>query len=109
MFDRLLQTALDTGGEVIVQTRYDCDGVKGRVLDFDGKHFSVFHSGTGGGMLWVFRLIDVAYCGLVLELPTPLKELSEPSLPLCNSLNTLPSGDSLDKVPPCSHPPEEGE
>jgi hypothetical protein len=60
-------------------------------------------------MLWVFRLIDVAYCGLVLELPTPLKELSEPSLPLCNSLNTLPSGDSLDKVPPCSHPPEEGE
>jgi hypothetical protein len=98
MFDRLLKTALDTGAEVIVETKYECNGVKGRVLDFDGQHFSIFHSGTDGGMLWVFRLVDVAYCGLVLELPSSLSELALPE--------TL-SGNLGNPAQSCSHQNED--
>jgi hypothetical protein len=77
MFGKLLKTAMDAGTEVIVETKYYGDGVKGRVLDFDGTHFTVFHNGSGGGMLWAFRLEDVACCGLVVELPTSLSSLPD--------------------------------
>ncbi|MEB3245812.1 MAG: hypothetical protein VKJ06_07505 [Vampirovibrionales bacterium] len=69
MFDKLLKNALDTGAEVIVETRFCGDALRGRVLDFDGEGFTIFHSGTGGGVLWAFKLADVAYCGLIVERP----------------------------------------
>jgi hypothetical protein len=103
MFDRLLKTALDSGGEVIVETKYYCDGVKGRVLDFDGTHFTVFHSGTAGGMLWAFRIEDVAHCGLVLELPHSLSELSDGTV-LSNMLE-----ETIEPTHQCPYRQDEGE
>lgn len=100
MFDKILKTALDSGGEVFVETKYYCDGVKGRVLDFDGAQFTIFHNGPGGGMLWAFRVEDIAYCGLVIELPTSLSELSEP---IGDEKN------SPESTSPCPHRQEEGE
>jgi hypothetical protein len=78
MFTKMLQTALDSGKDIIVETKYYCDGVKGKVLDFDGEYFTLFHNGTGGGMLWAFRVEDVAYCGLLIDVPTALHDLSYP-------------------------------
>jgi hypothetical protein len=102
MFDKILKAAMESSGEVIVETKYACDGVKGRILDFDGSYFTVFHNGPGGGMLWAFKLEDIAYCGLVVELPTSLTELSEPD----PAKEIKPSIESLRS---CSHRQEEGE
>lgn len=83
MFDHILKTAHESGGEVLVQLKSNCcEQYKGRILNLDSKHFTLFHSGPGGGVLWAFKRKDVAYCGLVVELP----ELSS----LENSLEKLP-------------------
>jgi hypothetical protein len=98
MFDRILRTAMESGGEVIVETKYACDGLKGKVLDFDGTHFTLFHNGTGGGMLWVVRVEDIACCGLVVDVPSALSELAEP-----NQATDL----NLSSIHSCLHRPKE--
>ncbi len=80
MFCKILTMALESAGEVIVETKYTGHGVRGRVMDFDGKSFTLFHSGNGGGMLWVFRLDDLAHCGLILDLPSDVQNWSSSSI-----------------------------
>ncbi len=75
MFERVLKTAFESGGDVLVQLQ--SERYKGRVLELSDEYFTLFHSGTGGGVLWVFRLADIAYCGLVVELPSDVARLSQ--------------------------------
>lgn len=41
-------------------------------MELDTDYFSLFHSGTSGGVYWVFQLADVAFIGLVVD-PPPLE------------------------------------
>lgn len=73
MFNKILDTAHQSGAEVLVHLKdFCCEPFKGRVLEMDQEYFSLFHSGPGGGVHWAFKLEDVAFCGLVLELPDPI-------------------------------------
>lgn len=72
MMIRLLSSAQESGAEVVVETRTSAEGFRGRILECDGQEFTLFHSGHAGGMLWVFRVEDVACCALVLSSPHAL-------------------------------------
>jgi hypothetical protein len=87
-FDPLLKTAHDTGAEVMIQLRKNCcDPFKGKITSLNPHDFTLFHSGTDGGVLWSFLKKDVAYCGLLVERPEdPFKTLclesAQPATPL---------------------------
>ncbi len=82
MFDHILRTAHESGGEVLVQLKSNCcEQYKGRILNLDSKHFTLFHSGPGGGVLWAFKRKDIAYCGLVVELPALQDTKNPPERP----------------------------
>jgi hypothetical protein len=75
MFQSLLKSARDSGSEVIVSFRIPCsDSFQGKIMDVHDDHFTLFHSGHGGGVLWTFAIADIAHCGLILDLP-PISEL----------------------------------
>jgi hypothetical protein len=70
-FDPLLKTAHDNGAEIMVQLKDFCgDPYKGKVLELFDDTFTLFHSGISGGVLWSFSKADVAFCGLIVELPS---------------------------------------
>jgi len=70
MFNKILQTAHETGAEILLQLKdFCCEQYKGRVLELDEEYFSLFHSGPGGGVHWVFKRADIAFVGLIVELP----------------------------------------
>jgi hypothetical protein len=70
MFQSLLKSARDSGNEVIVSFRIPCsDSFPGKIMDVHDDHFTLFHSGHGGGVLWTFAIADIAHCGLILDLP----------------------------------------
>lgn len=70
MFQSLLRSARDSGNEVIVSFRIPCsDSFQGKIMDVHDEHFTLFHSGHGGGVLWTFAIADIAHCGLILDLP----------------------------------------
>jgi hypothetical protein len=69
-FDPLLKTAHDNGAEIMIQLKDFCgDPYKGKILELSEDAFTLFHSGSGGGVLWSFSKADVAFCGLIVELP----------------------------------------
>lgn len=69
-FDPLLKTAHDTGAEIMIQLRKNCcDPYKGKITSLNAHDFTLFHSGTDGGVLWSFLKKDVAFCGLLVERP----------------------------------------
>jgi hypothetical protein len=70
LFQQLIQSAFDTGNEVIVFARGLEESFRGKVQDFDGESFTLFHSGCCHGLLWTFRLEDVLTCALVVALPS---------------------------------------
>lgn len=70
MFDKILETAHDTGAEVMVQL--NCSGYEqyvGRVLELEQEYFSLFHSGYGGGVHWAFKRSDISFIGLIVDPP----------------------------------------
>lgn len=72
MFDSQLQSALDTGAEILVQLRSTggCnEPYQGRILAITPETFNLYHSGPHGGVLWTFCKQDIAYCGLIVEAP----------------------------------------
>lgn len=78
MFEHTLKAAHESGAEVIVQFKHHCcDQYKGRILELTKDTFNLFHSGPSGGMLWTFQMSDIAFCGLVLELPNLEAEASQ--------------------------------
>lgn len=78
MFERILKQAYETGGEVIVDLKYCGDLFQGRVYDLESDAFTLYHSGPQGGVLWAFKLEDVAYCGLRVA-PPVLEPADTPS------------------------------
>lgn len=77
MFEKILKTAHDSGGEVLVQIKnHGCEQFKGRVQELNSDCFTLFHSGPEGGVLWAFKREDIAFCGLIVELPQQLGGMS---------------------------------
>lgn len=69
MFEKILKSAFDAGGEIFVFMNGFSTPLKGRVQDIDGEHFTFFQNGKSGTILWAFRLSDVLSCGLLVGLP----------------------------------------
>lgn len=85
MFERMIREAFHSGSEVKVYIRGVPDTYfHGRVQDVDDAYFSLFHSGASHGVLWAFRLEDVAVCAMETRPPSPL----EAPLPQPNAVTT---------------------
>lgn len=70
MFKQQLQTAHISGGELIVTIRTQPSSrYQGKIMEVRDGFFTLFHSGSGGGVLWTFRINDIASCGLLIEVP----------------------------------------
>jgi hypothetical protein len=69
MFEKLLKSAFDAGGDVFVYMNGFSNPLRGRVQDMEGEYFTLFQNGKGGTILWAFRLSDVLSCGLLVGLP----------------------------------------
>lgn len=70
MFTTLLQSACDTGGEIFVYVHGLGNPLRGRVVDMNEQHFTLFQNGRHGTVLWAFKLADVLSCGLLVGPPT---------------------------------------
>lgn len=70
MFEKLLTSAFDAGGEVFVYMNGFNNPLKGRIQDIDGDYFTFFQSGKAGTILWAFRMSDVLSCGLLVGPPS---------------------------------------
>jgi len=81
MFEKMLKSAFDDGGEVFVFIKGFNNPLRGRIQDMDGDYFSFFQNGKNGTILWAFRKKDVLSCGLLVGPPThEAFETSESSL-----------------------------
>lgn len=83
MFEKLLQSAFNTGGEVFVYLTGFSNPFRGRITDITDDHFSLFQNGRYGTVLWAFKKADLISCGLLVGPPAEganLEELEE-SLP----------------------------
>lgn len=82
MLKTLLANAHHSGSEVLITLKTPPqDQFKGRIFELTDTALTLFHSGTGGGVLWAFELQDIAYGGLVVELPD-LDHVSQRAMPL---------------------------
>ncbi|WP_303673444.1 hypothetical protein [Vampirovibrio chlorellavorus] len=98
-FDPLLKTAHDSGAEVMIQLReLCCDPYKGKITTLNADDFTLFHSGTDGGVLWSFLKKDVAFCGLLVERPDdPFKTLCAESSQAAAHLSTHPGAENTSR------------
>lgn len=69
MFEKLLKSAFDAGGEAFVYMNGFNNPLRGRIQDIDGEYFTFFQSGKNGTILWAFRMSDVLSCGLLVGPP----------------------------------------
>jgi hypothetical protein len=69
MFEKLLQSAFDSGADVFVYMNGFNNPLRGRVQDIDSEYFTLFQSGKSGTILWAFRMADVLSCGLLVGPP----------------------------------------
>lgn len=74
MFEKLLKSAFDSGGEVFVYMNGFGNPLRGRVQDIEGEYFTLFQNGRFGTILWAFRLADVLSCGLLVGPPISAEE-----------------------------------
>lgn len=88
----ILKSAKESGAGVIVVLK-SCQGDthQGQILDLNARTFTLFHSGTDGGILWCFELSDIACCGLVVDLPEAFQVSSSQSL--LHPVNHIPDDD----------------
>jgi hypothetical protein len=69
MFEKLLKSAFDAGGEVFIYMNGFPNPLRGRVQDMGDDYFTFFQNGRSGTILWAFRLEDVLSCGLIVGPP----------------------------------------
>lgn len=69
MFDQLLASAFDSGGEVFVYMKGFNSPLRGRIQDINGEFFTLFQNGKFGTILWAFRFSDIISCGLLVGPP----------------------------------------
>ncbi len=70
MFDKLLQSAFNTGGEVFVYLSGFSSPFRGRITDINDECFSLFQNGRYGTVIWAFRKVDLISCGLLVGPPS---------------------------------------
>lgn len=70
----MIQTLRDTqssGAQVVLQLRPEpCDRFRGQIMEVSHTHVVLFHVGPDGGIEWTFSLEDIAYCGVIFDLPS---------------------------------------
>ena len=69
MFEMLLKSAFEAGGEVFVYMHGFTNPLRGRVQDLNNEFFTFFQSGKQGNVLWAFRISDMISCGLLVGPP----------------------------------------
>ncbi len=69
MFESLLKSAFDAGGDIFVYINGFNNPLRGRVQDLNETHFTLFQNGRCGTVLWAFRLTDLISCGLLVGPP----------------------------------------
>jgi hypothetical protein len=75
---QLLETALNTGQDVVVQLKQaQGETYRGRIQSLDTEGFTLFHSGSRGGVLWAFTTDDVATVGLLIDAHSELLPFTE--------------------------------
>lgn len=74
MFETLLNSAFESGGEVFVYMNGFSSPLRGRVQDFSNDYFTFFQTGKQGNVLWAFRMSDVISCGLLVGPPGEASE-----------------------------------
>lgn len=73
-----LQTALDTGAQVVIQTNCEpYDRYRGQVLQLNPESVSLFHAGMDGGIEWHFPFEHISFIGLIREVPESIKQLGQ--------------------------------
>lgn len=92
MFEKLLKSAFDAGGDVFVYMNGFSNPLRGRIQDMDGDYFTLFQSGKYGTVLWAFRLSDVLSCGLLVGPP-----IHPVPTAVAQSVNDLANGLDLDE------------
>jgi len=80
MFEKLLKSAFDSGGEVFVYINGFNNPLRGRIQDIDGEFFTFFQSGKNGTILWAFRMSDVLSCGLLVGPPIQEAAIADESV-----------------------------
>ncbi len=75
MFDQLLASAFDSGGEVFVYMKGFSSPLRGRIQDIQDEFFTLFQNGKFGTILWAFRFSDILSCGLLVG--PPIGDLAE--------------------------------
>jgi hypothetical protein len=74
MIRKALNSAFETGSDVLIFLRGFPEAFKGRVQDIDDEYFSLLQSSKSSSVLLVFQLKDVLSCGLLLAPPTGYTE-----------------------------------
>ena len=69
MFEKLLKSAFDDGGEMFVFMKGFSNPLRGRIQDLEADYFSFFQNGKHGTVLWAFRKKDLLSCGLLVGPP----------------------------------------
>lgn len=87
MFEMLLKSAFEAGGEVFVYMNGFSNPLRGRVQDLNSDFFTFFQSGKQGNVLWAFRISDMISCGLLVGPPGEILEFSAESAEADVSLN----------------------
>jgi hypothetical protein len=71
MFYTFLEKASESGYDVLVEMKESCQRYRGRIMEVSKEAFTLFHSGSEGGVLWLLSLSEVSSCGLLLPGPEP--------------------------------------
>jgi hypothetical protein len=69
MFEMLLKSAFEAGGDVFVYMNGFSSPLRGRIQDINQEFFTFFQSGKQGNVLWAFRMSDMISCGLLVGPP----------------------------------------
>lgn len=75
MFETLLKSAFESGGDIFVYMNGFSSPLRGRVQDFSADYFTFFQTGKQGNVLWAFRMSDVISCGLLVGTPGEIAEV----------------------------------
>ncbi|WP_373531602.1 hypothetical protein [Vampirovibrio sp.] len=93
MFEMLLKSAFESGGDVFVFMHGFSSPLRGRVQDLNDEFFTFFQTGKQGNVLWAFRISDMISCGLLVGPPLDEQALRSPAAPTA-MLEGLPFNDS---------------
>jgi hypothetical protein len=80
MFEMLLKSAFEAGGDIFVYMQGFSSPLRGRIQDINEEFFTFFQVGKQSNVLWAFRMSDMISCGLLVGPPGDDDVFRTPSL-----------------------------